>query len=233
MEVREERGTRRHPGDRARRSHRFRHVRGARGEAVRAPRRRRDAPGHRHGGEVEYISSAGLRVLLSVAKKLRGRGRSPCAPWPALGPPGLRARGLPGALHDRGLAGAGRRQDGERRVGTLRLLHLRVTPPQGPPFDHECSGSSLVVGRSRKADLSIADQFLSRLHARFLPRRGRLVPGEPRLPQPDAAERPSRRRAVRASPRGTSEPGRDPDLDRAAGPAEAAPDPACSGPPRR
>jgi serine phosphatase RsbU (regulator of sigma subunit) len=50
----------------------------------------------------------------------------------------------------------------------VKALHLKVTPPQGPPFDHEVVGSSLVVGRSRTADLSIADQFLSRVHARFL-----------------------------------------------------------------
>jgi len=35
------------------------------------------------------------------------------------------------------------------------------------PFDHECSGPALVLGRSRKADLPLADRFISRLHARF------------------------------------------------------------------
>jgi serine phosphatase RsbU (regulator of sigma subunit) len=46
-------------------------------------------------------------------------------------------------------------------------LRLRITPTAGPPFEHECSAASLVLGRSRKADVAISDQFLSRLHARL------------------------------------------------------------------
>lgn len=46
-------------------------------------------------------------------------------------------------------------------------LRLRITPTAGPPFEHQCSTASLVLGRSRKADVAISDQFLSRLHARL------------------------------------------------------------------
>jgi serine phosphatase RsbU (regulator of sigma subunit) len=46
-------------------------------------------------------------------------------------------------------------------------MRLRITPPSGPPFDHECRTPSIVLGRSRKADLAILDAFLSRLHARL------------------------------------------------------------------
>lgn len=37
----------------------------------------------------------------------------------------------------------------------------------GAPFGHECPGPALVLGRSRTADLTILDQYLSRLHAKF------------------------------------------------------------------
>ncbi len=47
-------------------------------------------------------------------------------------------------------------------------LRLVVTPSSGAAFSHECPGRSVVLGRSRKADLVIHDQFLSRLHARLL-----------------------------------------------------------------
>src|SRR5262245_19104574 len=46
-------------------------------------------------------------------------------------------------------------------------LYIRVTPPTGAPFGHECAGHVLVLGRSRTADLTILDQYLSRLHAKF------------------------------------------------------------------
>ncbi len=49
----------------------------------------------------------------------------------------------------------------------MKPLHLRVTPPAGAPFGHECPGPALVLGRSRTADLTILDQYLSRLHAKF------------------------------------------------------------------
>lgn len=49
----------------------------------------------------------------------------------------------------------------------MKPLQLRVEPPSGAAFGHECAGPSLVLGRSRKADLTILDQYLSRLHARF------------------------------------------------------------------
>ncbi|HXY38825.1 MAG TPA: SpoIIE family protein phosphatase [Vicinamibacteria bacterium] len=49
----------------------------------------------------------------------------------------------------------------------MQPLRLLVTPPLGEPFEHLCETDSLVVGRSSKADLVLADRFLSRQHARF------------------------------------------------------------------
>jgi serine phosphatase RsbU (regulator of sigma subunit) len=46
-------------------------------------------------------------------------------------------------------------------------IRLRVTPPIGEPFEHLCEADTLTVGRSSKADLVLADRFLSRQHARF------------------------------------------------------------------
>jgi serine phosphatase RsbU (regulator of sigma subunit)/pSer/pThr/pTyr-binding forkhead associated (FHA) protein len=45
------------------------------------------------------------------------------------------------------------------------MLKLRVTPAEGESFLHDVDSDSLVIGRSTKCDLSIADRFLSRRHA--------------------------------------------------------------------
>jgi serine phosphatase RsbU (regulator of sigma subunit) len=47
------------------------------------------------------------------------------------------------------------------------MLKLHITPAEGQPFMYELGGDSLVVGRSSKSDLSIADRSLSRRHARI------------------------------------------------------------------
>lgn len=47
------------------------------------------------------------------------------------------------------------------------MIRLRVVPPLGDAFEHVCQGDELVIGRSSKADLVIADRFLSRQHARL------------------------------------------------------------------
>jgi phosphoserine phosphatase RsbU/P len=47
------------------------------------------------------------------------------------------------------------------------MLILQVNPAEGPPFEHVTEGDSLVIGRSTKCDLSIADRSLSRKHARI------------------------------------------------------------------
>jgi serine phosphatase RsbU (regulator of sigma subunit)/pSer/pThr/pTyr-binding forkhead associated (FHA) protein len=44
---------------------------------------------------------------------------------------------------------------------------LKVEPPAAAPFRFECSGDSVVVGRSSSADVHVADRFLSRKHARL------------------------------------------------------------------
>jgi len=47
------------------------------------------------------------------------------------------------------------------------MLRLRVTQPDGETLDHFVEGESLVVGRSSKAGLTIADRFMSREHLRL------------------------------------------------------------------
>jgi serine phosphatase RsbU (regulator of sigma subunit) len=46
------------------------------------------------------------------------------------------------------------------------MLRIHVVPAQGEPFDHPLEGESIVIGRSSQCDLTIADRFLSRRHAR-------------------------------------------------------------------
>ena len=50
---------------------------------------------------------------------------------------------------------------------SIKALRLRITPPGGVPFEHECAAASLVLGRERAADISISDPYLSRQHARL------------------------------------------------------------------
>lgn len=47
------------------------------------------------------------------------------------------------------------------------MFLLQVTPAEGDPFNHEIDGESLFVGRSTHCDITIADRFLSRRHARI------------------------------------------------------------------
>jgi serine phosphatase RsbU (regulator of sigma subunit) len=54
-------------------------------------------------------------------------------------------------------------------VGTL---NLRLEPRDGPAFRHQAQGAAVVLGRSSKADVVLADRFLSRLHARLFVRDG-------------------------------------------------------------
>jgi sigma-B regulation protein RsbU (phosphoserine phosphatase) len=46
-------------------------------------------------------------------------------------------------------------------------LRLWLEPREGEPFRHEVSGASVIIGRSSKADVVVADRFLSRQHARL------------------------------------------------------------------
>lgn len=59
--------------------------------------------------------------------------------------------------------------DGRLRFG---MLQLRVVPARGEPFEHAVEGDSVVIGRSSQCDLTIADPFLSRRHARLTRRSG-------------------------------------------------------------
>ena len=121
---------------------------------------------------IEYISSAGLRVLLLVAKKLRtGGGERRVVRARTGGPPGLRAGGLPLDLPHRAFPrGRGR----ARRHPTLTMprLRLRIEPPGAAPFSGEYDGPSVVLGRSAQVTVPVADASLSRQHARFFEQDG-------------------------------------------------------------
>jgi len=54
------------------------------------------------------------------------------------------------------------------------VFTLRIAPAEGPPFEHELRGDSLVVGRAAGCDLALADPFLSRQHSRIFRRGDRL-----------------------------------------------------------
>lgn len=49
----------------------------------------------------------------------------------------------------------------------MSVLRLRLEPRDAEPFRQEVSGDSVTIGRSSKADLVLADRFLSRQHARL------------------------------------------------------------------
>lgn len=48
------------------------------------------------------------------------------------------------------------------------MFRLHVVPAHGDPFEYALEGTEVVVGRSSTADLSLADRFLSRRHARLV-----------------------------------------------------------------
>jgi serine phosphatase RsbU (regulator of sigma subunit) len=47
------------------------------------------------------------------------------------------------------------------------MITLHVAPAQGDSFAHDVESDEVVIGRSMKSDLSVADRFLSRQHARL------------------------------------------------------------------
>ena len=55
----------------------------------------------------------------------------------------------------------------------LPPMTLHVVTTDGSPFDHALEGESFVVGRSSKADLTIPDRSMSRMHARFYQDQGK------------------------------------------------------------
>lgn len=54
----------------------------------------------------------------------------------------------------------------------MTALFLHVRPRDGEPFRQELAGEAVVLGRSSKADVVLADRFLSRQHARLFLREG-------------------------------------------------------------
>jgi len=49
----------------------------------------------------------------------------------------------------------------------ISMFLLQVTPAEGEPFNHEIGGETVFVGRSTHCDITVADRFLSRRHARI------------------------------------------------------------------
>jgi sigma-B regulation protein RsbU (phosphoserine phosphatase) len=47
------------------------------------------------------------------------------------------------------------------------MFLLQVTPAEGEPFDYVIDGETVFVGRSTHCDVTVADRFLSRRHARI------------------------------------------------------------------
>ena len=47
------------------------------------------------------------------------------------------------------------------------MFRLSVVPAHGEPFEHTLEGDEVVVGRASQCELSLADRFLSRRHARI------------------------------------------------------------------
>ena len=48
-----------------------------------------------------------------------------------------------------------------------RMLKLHITPAEGDPFEYVVDVDSLVIGRSSRCDLAVADRCLSRQHLRL------------------------------------------------------------------
>jgi serine phosphatase RsbU (regulator of sigma subunit) len=47
------------------------------------------------------------------------------------------------------------------------MLKLKITPAEGEPFEYAVDSDSLVIGRSSRCDLAVADRCLSRQHLRL------------------------------------------------------------------
>ena len=54
-----------------------------------------------------------------------------------------------------------------------RVLRLHVVPAQGDSFDQTLEEEEVVIGRSSQCQVTIADRFLSRRHARLFRRESR------------------------------------------------------------
>lgn len=54
----------------------------------------------------------------------------------------------------------------------LEPMSLHIVPTEGAAFDHALDGDSFVIGRSSKADLTVPDRSMSRLHARLFVKDG-------------------------------------------------------------
>ena len=140
---------------------------------------------------VDYISSAGLRVFLVVAKRLKDAGgtlelaamaESVRQVFDLAGLlPLFAAAGVvvsaesPGKAHasviGRPPAGAVAAAD-QAAAAAGPPLRLRIEAPGGHVTERSFDAASLVFGRSERADVPVSDQSVSRQHARFVRQAG-------------------------------------------------------------
>jgi sigma-B regulation protein RsbU (phosphoserine phosphatase) len=132
---------------------------------------------------VDYISSAGLRVLLVAAKRLSGGkgsfeleslGESVRQVFDLAGfLPLFKSTGAaissgpPPSPQKKGDTGAGAQPAKAAGDGGGKPLLLHVEAPGGSYLDRSFTSESVVVGRSEQADITVTDHSVSRRHARI------------------------------------------------------------------
>jgi anti-anti-sigma factor len=138
---------------------------------------------------VDYISSAGLRVFLLVAKRQRdNRGSLELAAMAESVRQVFDLAGLLPLFVSSGvvLSAASPADEASATVFGMRPpgsspasepeaavpLGLRVETPDGQVREASFDAPTLIVGRSERADVSVSDQSVSRQHARFTRRAG-------------------------------------------------------------
>ena len=122
---------------------------------------------------VEYISSAGLRVLLMAAKRLKTAAAA--LVLCGLGPERAHACSSSPASCACSRSSPAREQALARASAARTRERARPPRPRRATASRsvsELAGEAVVLGRSSKADVVLADRFLSRQHARLFLRDG-------------------------------------------------------------
>ena len=118
---------------------------------------------------VDYISSAGLRVMLTLAKRTKeAKGKTGPRRARRFRAAGLRAGGIPAAVLGRGHCRGG----GGQGIGRVNL-RVRVEAPGAPAVDSVIDAAEIVIGRTAKPPgILVTDPSVSRQHARIVVRDG-------------------------------------------------------------